>query len=311
MLSYIARRSVYTVVVLFVASIIIFWGLRIAPGSPETTLYNPQASEEAKAALRIKFGLDEPVAVQYAYFLRDLFKGDFGESIKSGQPIPDLVKEYGKNSLILVSAAAIFTFALAIPLGVLAAIKRDTWIDHGLMGFASISMGIPNFLLALILILIFAVSLQWLPISGTGSFKHLILPVIALSMELVAVTLRLTRSSMLEELQLDYVRALRAKGLRGYAVTGKRVLRNALLPLISLSGIMIGALIGYTAIVEIIFRWPGLGLLLLNSVLQRDYPVALWLALFLTAIVILANFVANIGYAFADPRIRLATREAE
>jgi peptide/nickel transport system permease protein len=304
-LGYIARRLVYTVVVLFVASIVIFWGLRVAPGSPETTLFNPYASPEAKAALRVKFGLDKPLVVQYAYFIRDLFTGDFGESIKSGQPIPDLFKTYGKNSLILVGASALFTFLLAIPLGVIAAVRRDTWVDHALMGFASFGMGVPNFLLALTLILVFGVTLGWLPISGTGGIKHLILPVLALSFEGIAVTMRLMRSAMLEELHLDYVRALRAKGLRNRAVIWRRVLRNAIIPMISVSGILLGALVGYTAIVEIVFRWPGLGQLLLHSVLQRDYPVALWLSLFLTTTVVIANLLANIAYAIADPRIQL------
>ena len=167
-------------------------------------------------------------------------------------------------------------------------------------------MGIPNFFLALLLIYILGSKLGLLPISGTGGPKHLILPVIALSMEYVSVSMRLMRSAMLEQLHLDYVRALRAKGLRGHFIIWRRVLRNALIPIISLSGIQLGALIGYTAIVEIIFRWPGLGQALLNAVLQRDYPVALWLSLLLTAAVVLANFAANIGYALADPRVRSA-----
>jgi ABC-type dipeptide/oligopeptide/nickel transport system permease component len=305
---YIARRGIYTLVVLFVASIVIFWGLRIAPGDPANTLFNPLASEEAKNALREKFGLDKPIVVQYAYFLRDLFSGDFGESIKSGKPIPELIAQYGKNSLILVGASVLFTYALAIPLGVIAAVRRNTWVDNGLMGFASLGMGIPNFLLGLTLILVFGSYFDLLPISGTGGIDHLILPVIALSMEGVAVTMRLTRAAVLEETDLDYVRALEAKGLRRRTIVWKRVLRNALIPIISLSGIQVGALIGYTAIVEVVFRWPGLGQLLLNAVLQRDYPVALWLSLLLTTAVILANFAANIGYAFADPRVRLSGR---
>jgi peptide/nickel transport system permease protein len=308
-LSYVARRAVYTLVVLVCASIAIFWGLRVAPGDPASTLFNPLASAQAKNELRHKFGLDKPIVVQYAYFLRDLFEGDFGESIKSGKSIPDLIKEYGKNSLVLVGASVLFTFALAIPLGVIAAARRNSWADHAIMGFASIGMGIPSFLLGLTLILVFGVKLGWLPISGTGGFEHLILPVIALSMEGVAVSLRLMRSSMLGEFHMDYVRALRAKGLRARTVTWRRVFRNAIIPMISLSGIQIGALVGYTAIVEVVFRWPGLGQLLLNSVLQRDYPVALWLSLLLTFSVLIANFLANIGYALADPRIRFRSQE--
>ena len=309
MLSYIAGRGIYALVVIFCASIVIFFGLRVAPGSPDSALFNPFASPQQKQALRQKLGLNKPVVVQYAYFLRDLFKGDFGDSIKSGQSIPRLFKDYGKNSLLLVGAASLFTYLLSIPLGVIAAIKRDTWLDHGLMAFASLGMGIPNFLLGLILALVLGSSLGWLPISGTGGVKHLILPTIALSAEGVAVSLRLMRSAMIEQLQLDYVRALRAKGLRMGFIVWRRVVRNALLPIISLSGLQIGALVGYTAIVEIVFRWPGLGQLLVSSVLQRDYPVALWLSLLLTVSVVLANFAANVGYAIADPRVRLAGRE--
>lgn len=309
MLSYVARRGLYTIVVILAASIVIFYGLRVAPGRPEDTLFNPYATQQAKEALRVKLGLDKPLVVQYLYFLRDFFKGDFGESIKSGQPIPELVKDYGKNSLLLVGAAAILTYLLAIPLGVIAAVRRNTWIDHAVTTFASLELGIPSFLLALLLVLFVAPKVG-LPISGTGGFEHLILPAIALSGEGVGVSLRLMRSSVIEQLGLDYVRALKAKGLRGYAVIWRRVLKNALIPMISLSGIQLGALVGYTAIVEIIFRWPGLGQLLVSSVLQRDYPVALWLSLLLTVSVVLFNFAANVGYALVDPRIRLAGREA-
>jgi ABC-type dipeptide/oligopeptide/nickel transport system permease component len=304
-LRYVARRAVYTIVVIFVASIVIFWGLRVAPGDPANTLFNPLASPEAKQALRVKFGLDKPVAVQYLFFLRDFFTGDFGQSIKSGQSIPQIIKEHGQNSLVLVGASVLFTYVVSIPLGVLAAVKRNTWVDHGLMSLASLGMGIPNFFLALILILVVGSKLGWLPISGTGGIKHLILPVIALSLEGMSVSMRLMRSAMLEQLQLDYVRALRAKGLGERSIIWRRVLRNALIPVISLSGIQVGALVGYTAIIEFIFRWPGLGQALLNGVLQRDYPVALWLSLILTVSVVLANFLANVGYALADPRIRL------
>jgi ABC-type dipeptide/oligopeptide/nickel transport system permease component len=305
-LTYVARRALYALVVLFFASIAIFWGLRVSPGSPESTLFNPYASEEAKEALRVKLGLDKPIVVQYAYFLRDFFTGDFGESIKSGQPIPQLISEYGRSSLVLVGASVLFTYVLAIPLGVIAAARRGTWVDRGIMGFASLGMGVPSFLLGLSLILVFGVKLGLLPISGTGGIDHLILPVIALSFEGLAVSIRLLRSSMLEQLGADYVRSLRAKGLRRRTILWRRVLRNAIIPVISLSGIQVGALVGYTAIVEVVFRWPGLGQLLLNAVLQRDYPVALWLSMLLTATVIAANFAANVGYALADPRIREA-----
>lgn len=306
MTGFILRRALYALVAMFVASIIIFYGLRVAPGAPDSTLFNPFASQEAKGALRQKLGLDDPLPLQYVHFLRDLVHGNLGTSIKSGQSIPTLLVEYGKNSFLLVSAAALLTYVLSIPLGVIAATYRGRSPDNAIMVFASIGMGIPNFLLGLLLSLIVGLELGWLPISGSGSLKYLVLPAITLAAEGVAVSLRLMRSSMLEQLDQDYVRALRARGLRGRTILWRRVSRNALLPIISLAGIQIGALIGYTAIVEIIFRYPGLGQLLVTAVLQRDYPVALWLSLLLTGSVIFINFVANIAYALADPRIRVS-----
>jgi peptide/nickel transport system permease protein len=310
MLRYIGRRALYTLVVLFVASIVVFYGLRVAPGAPDSTLFNPYASEAAKEAFRNELGLNKPLIVQYLDFIGNLFRGDLGHSIKSGQSIPYLIGEYGKNSLLLVGAAALFTYLVAVPLGVLAAARRGRFLDHALTAFASVSMGIPNFLLGLLLVLIVGSRLHWLPISGTGGIRHLILPTIALSGEGIGVSLRLMRSSMVEQLDQDYVRALRAKGLSERYIIWRKVLRNALLPIVSLSGIQIGALVGYTAIVEIIFRWPGLGQLLVSSVLERDYPVALWLSLILTASVVIANFIANIAYAVVDPRIRITSTAA-
>lgn len=310
MLGYVARRGVYTLIVILIASIVIFVGLRITPGDPTLTLFNPFASEKAKDLLRMKFGLDRPIVVQYLLFLRELLHGDLGNSIRTGQPVTKLIVSYGKNSLILIGAATLLTYGLAIPLGVVSAIKHNTWIDHVVSGFTSLAMGVPNFLLGLLLILFVGVKLHWLPISGTGGVSNLVLPAVTLSGESLAVATRLMRSSMLEQLGQEYVRTLRAKGLSARTIVWKHALRNAIIPLISLSALQVGALVGYTTIVELVFRWPGLGYLLVNSVLSRDYPVALALALVLTTSVVLANFGANVGYALADPRIRSATRRA-
>ena len=306
---YVARRALYTLVVIFAASIVIFAFLRIAPGTPENTLMNPMASEQARMAFRIQLGLDKPLPVQYVTFIGNLMHGNLGVSLKSGQPIPEMLVLYGSNSLVLIAAACLLMYGVGIPLGVLSAIRHDHLIDHIVRGFASISLGIPNFLLGLLLVLVLGSSLGWLPISGTGGPDHLILPTIALGAEGMALTLRLVRSSVLEQLGQDYVRTLRAKGLVSIQIW-LHALRNALLPLISLSALQVGSLVGYTAIVEVVFRWPGLGQLLVNSVLLRDYPVALMLSLVLTVSVVLANFAANIAYAMADPRIRLAVPRA-
>lgn len=290
--------------VLFIASIVIFVALRVAPGSPDFTRLHPLTREEARETFREQLGLYDPLPVQYARFLRDLATGDLGVSIQSGNSVAELLKEFGGNTAKLVAAALVLTYVLAIPLGVVAAVNRDTWVDRGIMGFANLAMGIPNFVLALLLISVFAERLGWLPTSGTAGFRAIILPASVLAAEGTAVTLRLTRASLLEQLQQDYMRTLRAGGLSSRYVVWKHGLRNALMPVVSLLGLQIGVLVGYTAIVEIVFRWPGLSQLLVRSVLVQDYPVVLALTLVLTATVILANLAANILYALIDPRVR-------
>ena len=304
MLRYLLWRTVYTIVVIFAASIVIFFTLRISPGTPEFIIHQPIAAVEERERFREELGLNDPIIVQYGNFLADVFQGDLGRSIASNIPITELVAEFGKNSAILVAAGVLVTFSIAIPLGVIAAVKRNTWIDQLIMGFAALGMGVPNFILALFLILVVGIELDLLPISGKGGITHLILPAIVLAAEGVAVMLRLMRASMLEQLQQDYIRTLRAKGLGRGRIIWQHALRNALLPIISLSALQIAALIGYTFVVETIFRWPGISRLLIESILERDYPVALIVTLLFTIAVILANFVANIAYGFVDPRIR-------
>jgi peptide/nickel transport system permease protein len=306
--TYIVRRATYTVAVLFAASIVIFLALRVSPGTPQDALFNPVASPQAKQALVRQFHLNDPLPVQYGRFLHDLVTLQLGQSIKTGQPILQIVGTYGLNSLKLILAAIVITYGIAIPLGVVVAVRRDSWLDNLVLGIANLGMGLPNFVLALILTRIFATELGWLPLSGDAGFTSLILPAIALSAEGTSVVLRLVRSTMIEQLSQDYIRTLRAAGLSERVVVWGHALRNALIPIISLSALQIGSLVGYTAIVEIVFRWPGLGQQLVTSVLQRDYPVALWLSLILTASVVLANFAANIGYAYADPRVRASVR---
>jgi peptide/nickel transport system permease protein len=306
--TYIIRRALYTLVVLAVASMVIFLALRVSPGTPEDAMFNPLASPEAKQALVNQFHLNKPVPVQYWYFVRDLFTLNFGESIKTGQPIPEIVRTYGVNSLKLIVAATVLTYGLSIPLGVFVASRRDSWLDNVVLGMANFGMGVPNFVLALILTRIFAIQLGWLPLSGDTGLTSLILPTIALSAEGISVALRLVRSTVIDQLSQDYIRTLRAAGLSERVVLWRHALRNALIPIITLSALQIGSLVGYTAIVEIVFRWPGLGQQLVTSVLNRDYPVALYLSLILTTCVVLANFAANIAYAYADPRVRSSVR---
>jgi ABC-type dipeptide/oligopeptide/nickel transport system permease component len=302
--TFILKRLAYTLTVMFVASVFIFYALRLAPGDPVGALLSPTALEAARSALRTRLGLDEPVYRQYFVYLGHAFHGNFGASLLSGNSIPHLILTYGGRSLVLGLSAMALSYLVAIPLGVLAAVKRNSIWDHASTFIANLGMGIPSFWLALLLILLFGATLHWLPISGSGDIKHLVLPAIVLAAEATAVTTRMMRSSMLEQLGQDYIRTLRAKGLGARKILWVHALRNALIPIISLAGLRVGWLLGYAVIVETVFRWPGVGYLLVDSVIRRDYPVAQGLALLLTLTVLFANFLANIAYAIVDPRIR-------
>jgi ABC-type dipeptide/oligopeptide/nickel transport system permease component len=304
MLTFIIHRTLYGILLIFIASFVIFYGLRVAPGSITDVLTNPLNREALAPQLSSQLGLDKPLPVQYFVFAKHFLTGQLGVSMVSGQPISDLIGRAIWRTLILAAAAAFLTYAVAIPLGVLAAWKRNTIIDQGAMFFAVLGMGIPNFFLAVLLIHFFSVEHRWLPVAGYGDFKHLILPAVVLAAEAIAINLRVVRSSMLEELNKDYVRTLHAKGLSSARVVWVHVLRNALPPVIALAGVMLRTLLGYTLIVEVIFRWPGLGSQLVNSVLKRDYTLAQTLAILLTFAVIVFNILADVGQQWADPRTR-------
>jgi peptide/nickel transport system permease protein len=293
--------------ILAISSVAIFYALRSAPGGPSGGgVLSPLTSQEVRQAYDRHLGLDQPVYKQYFIYLGHLLRGDLGTSLVNGTPISDLLKTHARNSLILGITALLLSYLIAIPLGVLAAVKRNTWVDQVAMGGAILGMGIPNFWLALILVYFFSLLLGLLPSAGCCSPTQLIMPAIVLAAEGTAVTTRMTRSSMLEHLREDFVRALRAKGLPEWQVVGRHVLRNALIPVISLAGLRLGWLVGYALIVETIFRWPGVGYLLVDSVLRRDYPVAQFFSLVLIFFVLLANWLADIGYGLANPRIRVA-----
>ncbi len=293
-------------VILVISSIVVFYSLRIAPGDPSGVSLNPLALEEVRQAYRERLGLNKPVYTQYFHYVSNLLQGDLGVSIINGTRISDMLREYGRNSLILGVAATAVTYLVGVPLGMLAAARRNTWVDSAISGVAALGMGIPNFWLALLLIYLFSSHLKWLPSSGTGSWKHLIMPTIVLAAEGIAVTVRMMRSSMLEMMGQDFVRTHRAKGLSEWMIVGRRVSRTALIPVISLAGLRLGWLIGYALIVETIFRWPGVGYLLVDSVLRRDYPVAQFFSLLLVFMVLVSNLLADIAYGIADPRIRYA-----
>lgn len=310
MVTFIIHRTLYALILLFIASVAIFLGMRATPGDVADVVASPLNTYGTAENLRERLGLNRPLPVQYVDYVKGLLTGNPGTSLVNGEPISGMLTKSGGYTLKLALLAALITYGTAIPLGVLAAWKRNTPIDQGAMVLAVAGMGVPNFFLAVLLIQFFAVKHRWLPVAGYETPKHIILPAVCLAAESMAINLRVVRSSVLEELNRDYVRTLYAKGLPERRIVWVHVLRNALPPVIALAGIMLRTLLGYTLIVETIFRWPGLGYQLVTAVLKRDYPTAEALALLLTFAVILFNLLADLGQQWADPRVRQGARAA-
>lgn len=294
------------VIVLILSSIAVFYAIRLSGGDATAARLPAAASAADREAFRERLGLNEPVYKQYFSYAGRVLSGNLGRSLTNNANIGSLALKHGKNSLILGGAAFVLVFAIGVPLGVLAAIRRNSWADGGIMTFAVAGMAVPNFWLALLTVWLFASTLRWLPSAGCCSLRQLLLPAVVLAMEGIALTVRMTRSAMLENLNQDFVRTLRASGLSEMRVVGKHTFRNALVPIVSLAGLRIGQIVGYALVVEVIFGWPGLGQVLVNAVLRRDYPVAQFFALVLVAIVVLGNWLADVGYAVVNPRMRKA-----
>jgi len=299
----IARRLIALPFALVVVLSAVFFCL-LATGDPVDMLAPPQASAADKAQMRHDFGLDRPLPYQLGTFLARAARGDFGHSLFEDRPALGLALERFPNSLELATASTLFAIVLGVPLGVIAAVTRHRSIDRAVMAFALIGQSMASFWLALLLILLFAVQLRWLPVSGSGSPQAIILPSLALSFWLMALLARLTRSELLEVLGEDYVRTGSAKGLRRRAVLVRHALRNALIPLVTMTGVSLGWQFGGAVVIEAVFGWPGLGSLLLEAVLRRDYPLVLAGVAILATVFILINLLVDLLYTMIDPRIR-------
>jgi peptide/nickel transport system permease protein len=306
MKKFILRRFVSALLLLLLSTVLIFFGLRAAPGDVTSQLVNPANSYSTYLIPNLKqeLGLDKPLINQYLSFMGHLFEGKPGISLINGQPITTTIGRAGLQTLKLGAAATLLTYLIAIPLGLLAAWRRNSALDQGTMAVAVLGMGIPNFFLAILLIQLFSIHFQWLPDAGSGGLRFLVLPAIVLAAQSIAINLRMVRSSVLEQLSRDYVRTLRAKGVSERRIIGVHAFRNALPPVLALAGITMRDLLAYTMIVEVIFRWPGLGYQLVQSILQRDYTLSQVLAILLTLCVIVFNFLADVGQQYADPRVR-------
>ena len=298
------KTTVLTFILLLASSLAVFAAIRSSGGDVTAARLTAAATAEDRALFRHQMGLDQPILKQYVTYLGDMVTGDLGNSLTNNAEISSLAVDKIKNSFVLGATSLLLVFVIGVPLGMLAALKRNSWLDTGITSFSVAGMAIPNFWLALIAIYIFSTSLGWLPSAGQGGIKYLIMPALVLSAEGIALTVRMTRSAMLDNLSQDFVRTLRAAGLSERRIYFKHVLRNSLLPIISLAGLRVGQIVGYALVVETIFGWPGVGQTLVNGVLRRDYPVVQFFSLLLVIVVTLGNLAASIGYTLANPRLR-------
>lgn len=307
-------RLLTLVPLMFVITSVVFFLIHFIPGDPARIMVGGQRITERNLEdIRKQYRLDKPVLVQYGYWVRDLTRGDLGRSYRQRADVRELILE----RLPLTLKLALFSFALslliAIPLGILAAVKRDSWIDVAATAFSLLGASSPVFFTAILLILLFAYRLNWLPALGAGEggldqVKHLLLPSLTLGLSLAAITTRVTRSAMVESLTQDYIETARAKGLSIRAVVLKHAFRNALIPVITVAGLQFGFLLVGTVLVEYTFGLGGLGSLLVNAVQVRDYPVVQGTTIFIAGAFILINLVVDLLYGVVDPRIRYAGR---
>ncbi len=307
MSSYLLQRlSGACLVVLGVVSIV-FLLLHLVPGDPVEIMLGESASAADRQVLRSALGLDRPLHEQYLGYIGGLAQLDLGTSIHYRQPVTDLLLDRLPATGLLAGVTLLLTVVLALPLGIVAAIRRNTHWDTGAMGFSLLGVSIPNFWLGPLLILVFSLWLGWLPVSGQGGVASVILPALTLGTGLAAVLSRMVRSSMLEVLHEDYLRTARAKGLSPRRVILHHALRNALLPVITLMGLQLGALLAGAVITETVFSWPGVGLLTIEAIQSRDYPVVQACVLLISVTYVIVNLLTDLAYAWVDPRIRLGT----
>jgi peptide/nickel transport system permease protein len=303
MLPFVARRLIQAAVVVTLALSAVF-ALQFLAGDPVKLFLPTDTTPKQIEEFRERLGLNDPWLVQYARFMRGALRGDFGRSLRQNEPALALVLERFPATLSLSGVAMLVALAVAIPLGVLSAARRNSWFDHLGIGATVVGQAVPGFWLGLMLIYVFAVWLRWLPTSGRGTWLHYVMPSVTLAAFVAARFARFTRSMMLDVLGQDYIRTARAKGLAPPRVLYRHALKNASLPIVTLLALQLGQLLGGAVITETIFAWPGVGRLLVQALLNRDFPVVL-VGVFLTAVLYsVLNLTADVAYAWLNPRIR-------
>ncbi len=320
MAAFIVRRLLQAILVMLAVALVAFLLFQYV-GDPVSQMLGQDATPEDRVRLRTDLGLDQPFYVQFAHFIGNAIQGDFGISLRQGRAVSTLIKERLPATLELAFAAAIIAIAAGIPMGVYTALRRDSWFSHFLLAASLVGISLPTFLIGILLILVFAVQLGWLPSYGRGEvvqlgwwstglltptgWKHLILPAITLSLFQLTLIMRLVRSEMLEVLRTDYIKFARARGLTDRAVHFGHALKNTLVPVITITGLQLGGIIAFAIVTETVFQWPGMGLLFIQSVQFADIPVMAAYLCLIALVFVLINLIVDLLYFAVDPRLRI------
>lgn len=304
MLKFTVKRLLYLVLVLIGVSFLVCLLLYMTPGDPVRMMLGESSTPEAQAELRAELGLDDPFLVQYGRYMANIiFHQDLGTSYSTGRPVLESILEVFPNTVTLATASIVIAIVLGTFLGIISAVKQNSLLDNAVMVLALIGTSAPIFWIGILMILLFSVQLNWLPPSGFGTFKQLIMPAVALGMQSTAVVARMTRSSMLEVIRQDYVKTARAKGQKESVVIMRHVFRNALIPVITVVGLQFGTLLGGAMLTEIVFSIPGVGRLMIEAIKQRDFPIVQGSVLFVAACFSLVNLAVDLLYAVVDPKV--------
>lgn len=313
MLRYALQRTVASLAVLYLIATGTFFLIKLAPGGL-SILMDPMMDPEVVARIAQNLGLDQPAHVQYGRWLASLARGDFGESLTFRRPVFEMIAERLPNTLLLTGTALLLTVVLSIPLGILAARRQYRWPDQVISLVSFIGLSMPSFWLGILLVILFSVQLGWLPASGmmtagtafslTDRLQHLVMPAVVLAAPSLAETIRFTRSGWLELLQMDFVRVARAKGVAEWTVQYRHILRNALIPIVTVIGLFLPRLVGGAAIIESLFSWPGMGSLAVDAATRRDTPLVMGITIVVSVAVILSNLLIDLLYPLLDPRLR-------
>ena len=305
MFSFLLSRLFSAAIVIFGVSLLVFFFLHMVPGDPVEVMLGESAQPADREALRHALGLDQPLLTQMGQYYGNLLRFDLGTSLYSQRPIADMLLERMPATAELAIASLIVAVMIAFPLGALAAVRKDSRWDQGAMGMSLVGVSIPNFLMGPILILVFSLWLGWFPVSGRDGFASIILPALTLGTAMAAILSRMIRATLLETLHEDYIRTARAKGMSETVVIWRHAMRNALLPVITLLGLQLGTLLGGAVITEVVFSWPGLGSLTIESIQKRDYPVVQACVLVISVAYVVINTLTDLVYGWLDPRVRL------